>query len=222
MESKPIWKSKTVWGGNLQMLAVFVSQHEKLQEYPALAGLVAVVGFAITIWGRFTATKKVTIVPAKKKTSKLPLILVSLTALSLTGCATTSQGRYSQAQEVFISTVTILNDARAFRKIDDDTWNDTVLPLIQEGDLLLDQIKLFIDQGGDIDIQTLMANLRSVLRALLLHQADIQERNINNEPATNLSVDFRHARSDGSIGPCRQKDRGQHVGRFRRQARRAA
>lgn len=93
-------------------------------------------------------------------------ILVLLLACTITGgCASTPREQYAQVQDAYISTVTVLLEARSTGEIDEDTWQQDVVPLINLGDQALDQYGAATQSGGDpvpalITVRDVLAKLR--------------------------------------------------------------
>jgi hypothetical protein len=66
-ETKPIWKSKGVWGGAIAVLAAFaglagyaVTPDRQAQILEAGALIASGVGGLVAVWGRVVATKRIT------------------------------------------------------------------------------------------------------------------------------------------------------------------
>lgn len=84
-----------------------------------------------------------------------------LTTCIMTGCATTPRGRYAEMQDLYISAVTVLIEARDQGTISPAVWQNEVLPLINLGDKLLDEYAVLTQTGQPTD--NVAARLRDVL-----------------------------------------------------------
>ncbi len=228
-ETKSVWQSKTMWGGVLQLAALILAQQgiEVTAEEQALvlneafalmASLASVSGVVMTVWGRFTATKKVTLVGDASKIA--PLIVAGL-CLTAGGCkATTPMGSYAQTQEVFISTVIVLKDARELGKISDGDWVQ-VKAAINRGSDLLDEMKAVAETGNLPATELLRGHVAQVLRQLLVEAAKLERATRNGSP--NYRIDYLIGTGGGGPShPKLQRTHREAIPRLHRQARRAA
>lgn len=60
-------------------------------------------------------------------------------SLTVYGCTLTPREGFIQTQDAYISVVNVLLEARSAGDIDETTWQDDILPLINLGDEALDQ-----------------------------------------------------------------------------------
>jgi hypothetical protein len=99
------------------------------------------------------------------KRSVGPMLALLLLVCTITGCASTPREQYAQVQDAYISTVTVLLEARSTGEIDEDTWQQDVVPLINLGDQALDQYGAATQSGNDptpalITVRDVLAKLR--------------------------------------------------------------
>jgi len=95
---------------------------------------------------------------------KSPLISLVLTLTLLAGCASTPLETAVQTQDAYNGAVTVLIEARTVGVIDEETWQEEVLPLINAGDQALDLYKARIDAGLSGD--SALRQVADVLTAL--------------------------------------------------------
>ncbi len=237
METKPIWLSKTIWGAGLTIAAVFltykgieVSGEEKQlvidQIEIVTAGLVSLSGIFMTIWGRLTAKKPVSLTGAAKQArGKLPtIILLALVGSSTTACSTSPDPmvNYADTQEAFISTTTVLIDAKALGHFSDEDWTVKILPLINRGDRLLDDMKSEAIKGNSPAVEFILGNLKSTLRQLLIQEALLKQRTSTDGSSYRSPFDFHDPGDGGFIDSQFKSPDRESLSRLHRQTRRVA
>ncbi len=234
MDTKAPWFSKGIMGGVLVIATVVVgwfgvevSDEEKTlvltQGDALIASATALLGAFFGIWGRLTAKKKIGLSGPPPK-SKLPLILVGVVALSSTACANQSHDpivHYTQTQEVYISTVQSLIDAKTFGRIEQSDWDNVFLPIINEGNRILDDLKIAAEAGDQPSIDLILVRVKPLLRRLLLEQAKL-ERISFHEPSRYRFADLNDPGGVRSFDPKLQLTHREALPRLHRQARRAA
>lgn len=236
MNAKPMWQSKTMWGGVLQLFTLILAQQgiEVTGDEQALvldsgiaisAALTGLIGVIMTVWGRFTAKRPVTVTGANRAPKLKPpeVGLALVLAVSMTGCVTNDpEINYHNTQEAFIATVRVLNDAKALGKISDADWIDTVLPLINRGDALLDEMKGLAQSGNLPAFEMIMARLRDVLRELVIERAKLEERTSVYGPTNTRLAFVDDAGGRRPVGPQLQRTHREALPRLYRQTRRVA
>jgi hypothetical protein len=97
------------------------------------------------------------------------LLLCLLTATCLSGCALldSPEQKYLEVQGAYIAATTVLLELKQQELIEQDRWDEYVQPLIEEGDSLLDDMKVQLD-AGNLDRLELLR--RSLLRLVVLLQ----------------------------------------------------
>ena len=93
---------------------------------------------------------------------KRSIFALLLGVILLVGCSTTTPlKQYAQVQEVYITTVSILIDARISGDISAEDWDNHVFPVIETGDILLDTY--FEQVQFELDTTNTTRTLREVL-----------------------------------------------------------
>lgn len=85
--------------------------------------------------------------------------------LSLTvGCSPKPEVQYAQVNDTFIATTQALIEAREDGRFDAETWEDDILPLIEVGDILLDEYHAAV--AADLPTDSVLERIRRVLGKL--------------------------------------------------------
>lgn len=89
------------------------------------------------------------------------LILVAV-LLSASGCAGTPREQYASLQDTAISAISLLNQARVDGEIDEETWQEDILPQINRAYRLLNELDDLTEAGlsGDTTREKLLDALR--------------------------------------------------------------
>ena len=99
----------------------------------------------------------------------LAALLGLLFVLSVAGCTSTPRADYAASQDVFITVVERLVQARKDGLIADPVWDHEILPAIEAGDRALTEIAFLTHDGLPIDgpVSTLQAVL-DILRPYII------------------------------------------------------
>lgn len=102
----------------------------------------------------------------------LILAVATPTVITAGGCSAFGQvedsptGKFFTAQEAFIAGVRTARAAKAAGKIDQNVWDDFVLPAINRGDEILDDLQAAAIAGDSLRVDMLREALVAVNRVL--------------------------------------------------------
>jgi len=93
---------------------------------------------------------------------RIRLFALVFVLLMLPACATSELGRFAQVQDVYIASVTTLTDGYVAGVFTPALWQDTLLPLIDAGDAVLDEYEDAVVTGA-VDPKSFIQRLQTVL-----------------------------------------------------------
>lgn len=96
------------------------------------------------------------------------MALMAVAGFSLGGCASvTPAQQYSASNEAFIAAQRTLNTAREVGLIDDETWDEQILPSMRSGNSFMRQWRVDLDAGVTDQADYWQSQLRRVTRLLV-------------------------------------------------------
>lgn len=91
------------------------------------------------------------------------ILIVGLSSCALLDSDATPMQKYTDTQEAYILLVEGVLASRDAGLIEEDKYQAIYLPLILEGDVLLDRMKLALESGDDMTVELLRSSLLSII-----------------------------------------------------------
>jgi len=91
-------------------------------------------------------------------------LALAIFATNMVGCSPKPEVQYAQVNDTFIATTQALIEAREDGRFDAETWENDILPLIEVGDILLDEYHAAV--AADLPTDSVLDRIRRVLGRL--------------------------------------------------------